>query len=557
MIPVLLAALLVQSPPPVATFPFHGRVVRAEDGAPIAGARAELRWNRSAVHRSRSHGEPRTETVAPPPFPSVESGADGRFRIDVDPTNAPWIVVAAEGRGAGACGRLAGHADAATAVDVRLSTAARLELHLGLEIGGAGPVVARVASPLYVASFPAWLGVLDDWRRDYERDAIGADPFVLDGLPPGTPLEIEILRGGVSLGRVEPDVVLAAGATGRSGWTPHRGPGGRGGVDVSVRVRDAQGAPIAGATVLLERASGFARAISDPERAETRLTDADGEARFERVTGARCVVDVGGDLDAPPAYFEPGSGASIEFRAAPGRTARGRVVDPAGAPVAGARVWFAPSGDRDAWTAGARTGANGAFELRGLPRLATGVLRVVHPLDDELEIVHTETTLDPETPRDLVFPATSPVRARAVDASGATEPAAIRHGPRAILGIGWREFLRGEDEFDAPVGPCLVSAYAPDGRAAFALTTVRAGAANVVDLRLAPGGSVRFRHRGGAELVDVELATADGRPLGVTTVRRGVDVVELAPAGDWTVRVAGVPARTIRVEAGIETLLEL
>jgi hypothetical protein len=178
-------------------------------------------------------------------------------------------------------------------------------------------------------------------------------------------------------------------------------------------------------------------------------------------------------------------------------------------------------------------------------------------IETDTEVLPDGTTrkIDLAAPRKLVFPATTKPRIRVVDAEGRPTPAQIRVGPRAVLGVTWRGHAEALSEPELPLGARTVSAVTEDGRAAFGVLDVNPGAE--ITLRLEPAGSVRLRQRGHAKPLDVRVETADGRLFGLTTLLAGVDEVVLVPPGTWSVRADGKPDRPIRVEAGIELLVEL
>lgn len=571
-----LAGLLVLSqsaPVPPAPAPatgiFHGRVVQAEDGAPVAHAHAEVRWNRGAIHVSRSHGEPRHEIVEPPPFPSATTDDAGRFAIGYDTALDPWIVVEAETRGPGACGLLAGHADAAHELVFALPRAARLEIELdasALPIDHrwlAREFEAQATAPLYASSFPAWLGVTSGETRRTARATVVDGVLAFERLPSGAPIEIEFTCDGAHVGALDEPVVLAAGKTRRIRWTPTE-PSRTGGTGyLQVDVRDMHGDPAVGATVRLERVGRRGAAAPEP----VVSSEVAGRYSWPELEADDYSLTIGGawTAKAPTLHVDAGSTVTILTQAVPVRSIRGTVVEASGEPVAHAWVEFAPWSALRAWDHGAFSDARGEFVLR-VPRDGTGVLRAVHPAISDLETTQIETdteilpdrtkrSIDLGTPRKLVFPATTKPRIRVVDAAGVPTPAQIRHGPRAVLGVSWRGAAEAELVLEMPGESRGVSAVTPDGRAAFAILDARSE--SELTLRLAPAGSLRLRHRGAPRLVDARVTTPDAVVYGITTLVSGIDEVVLVPPGDWLVRVDGRADRPVRIEAGVETLVGL
>lgn len=148
-----------------------------------------------------------------------------------------------------------------------------------------------------------------------------------------------------------------------------------------VRVEDAEtGSPLAGAAVRVFRERGGARILA------LGTTDAHGEARFEHVEANMLIAQA---LRAPPyaqtfgaAWLEGDETETIVLAATRGKTVRGRVVDYAGAPIAGAEIVlddFCESHHRSAGipAAGhvrvATSGADGRFEVLHLAPHPSGV----------------------------------------------------------------------------------------------------------------------------------------------------------------------------------------
>lgn len=555
-----------------ATGIFHGRVVQLEDGAPVARARAEVRWNRGAIRVSRSHGEPRHEVVEPPPFPSATTDEAGRFAIAYDASLDPWIVVEAETRSPGAAGLLAGHADAAHELVFTLPRDARLEIELdasALPIDRRGldrVVEARASAPLYASSFPAWLGVTSGDTRRTAQATVVDGLLALDRLPAGAPIEVEFTCDGAHVGALDEEIVLAAGETRRIRWALTEPARTGGTASVQIDVRDANGDPAVGATVRLERVGRRGAFAPEPVVSNEVV----GRFSWPELEADDYSLTVGGGwtAKAPTLHVTGGSTVVLWTQAIPARTIRGSVRDSTGTPIAGAWVWFAPWNARDAWDHATRTDETGAFELSGVPRDESGLLRSVHPSIADVAVVAAEEGVSPPIgavvgsirrgePAELRLPPTAPLRVRVLDASGSPAAAQIRAGPSAILGVTWRGVEASETVLEAPVGELMVSAVTPDGRAAAVPVRVGADGGAAVTLQLAPAGSLRLRHRGAPRLVDVRVTTPDAFVYGVTTLLSRVDEVVLVPPGDWLVRVDGRADRPVRIEAGVETLVRL
>ena len=128
---------------------------------------------------------------------------------------------------------------------------------------------------------------------------------------------------------------------------------------VSVRVVDASGQPLPGVGVTLAPLAGF-----DPLLSERRLcTDANGLARFVGAPSGR--LSARSDRGASTT-IEPGC-REVVLRTVAGIEVRGRVVDPAGAAIAAARIWLAgPGSQRRDGEEVAVTAADGSFVLRAV-----------------------------------------------------------------------------------------------------------------------------------------------------------------------------------------------
>jgi protocatechuate 3,4-dioxygenase beta subunit len=292
-----------------------GRVIAAEDGAPIAGALVQV-----------GGGE-------------ALSGEDGSFRLAGLFPGKQALLARAPGR------RLPdpievqlGVADAAEVV-VPLERAARLR----------GAVVDLAGAPVpgaVVGGFAEGRGAGP--IEDAVTDAGGR--FVLDGLAPGT-LELAV-RGHVVR---EPEVVTI------------------GEKDQEVTVRVARGATLAGVVVREGRpvadARVYARPPNDGWAPDTR-SGPDGRFRLAGLApgtylvGAESIEAGAFTRDAPLTLAEGDVRADLTLDLELAGAVAGVVVDEAGAPVAGARVELSLVGGRDyGWDV---TGADGSFEANAL-----------------------------------------------------------------------------------------------------------------------------------------------------------------------------------------------
>lgn len=131
------------------------------------------------------------------------------------------------------------------------------------------------------------------------------------------------------------------------------------GSPIAGRVVDPEGRPVADAAVAL----GFSSSDDDCERTRT---DADGRFRFGHVdpgerTSLNLGVEAAGFAPAARSFRVAADLPTQEFRLEPGRPLRGRVVDTAGRPIAGAVVKFDRFDVTRHWTWKSEVDADGRF----------------------------------------------------------------------------------------------------------------------------------------------------------------------------------------------------
>ncbi len=131
------------------------------------------------------------------------------------------------------------------------------------------------------------------------------------------------------------------------------------GPPVAGRVLDPSGRPVAGAAVAL----GFSNSDGDCERTRT---DADGRFRFGHVVvdpprSLHLGVEAAGFAPAVKSVWVAADLPSQEFRLAASKPLGGRVVDPAGHPIAGAAVKLDSFGGTRHWSWKGETDADGRF----------------------------------------------------------------------------------------------------------------------------------------------------------------------------------------------------
>lgn len=197
----------------------------------------------------------------------------------------------------------------------------------------------------------------------------------------GHVLELSDERGGFHVTDVQPDGLNWLGARAAS-WAPSavrafegHEPGDeleieivldRPGAAVSGVVRDAEGTPVAGATVLLGfQSDAWARGPGGPPHVVA--TDGSGAFELAGVPPGTLPLQVraaGYGACSTAVEIRAGAAAAIEIVLRPEATVVGRVLDAAGEPVARARIF---SGEKDSFaSSSAISAADGGFRLAGL-----------------------------------------------------------------------------------------------------------------------------------------------------------------------------------------------
>ncbi len=190
------------------------------------------------------------------------------------------------------------------------------------------------------------------------------------------------------------------------------------GATLTVKVQDDAQAPIAGVKVHVGQAANLAA-----------TTGADGKAMIRGVTQGYAFVSA----DEQRGYAATSNGvpipagalvAEITLTMQRGVAVRGRVVDEAGRPVAGAKVSSqraaAAWGETDGASA-VTSDAKGAYEIAALPRGSWRVRGVAEKLAPGLSAIFEVGDVEVTVP-DLVLPVGASVAGRVVDAAGAVVP---------------------------------------------------------------------------------------------------------------------------------------
>lgn len=295
--------------------------IRNREGAPIAGATVNL----NAWH-------------------DATSDADGRYEINVTTGDdcLPLIAYAD------------GYAEQVLQTNVPAgATTHPMDITLQPGMTMAGRVVDKAGVPVAGARVSA--------SGAMQRPITGADGrFAFGSIGPESRHEIEARKRGFAPAKVY-------GQAGEDNLELVLRPG----VALVGTVRDSSGRPIAGASIglFLSPHSGLSHGAYSELDGRFRIDD------LEPGTSLEVRAQKSGFATASR-QVELADTDDIEFRLEPGRTLRGRVVDAAGAPIAGASVDAERAGDEGLRRAvGARcdSAADGRFEVRDLPAEACHV----------------------------------------------------------------------------------------------------------------------------------------------------------------------------------------
>lgn len=361
------------------------------------------------------------------------------------------------------------------------------------------------------------------------------------------------------------------------------------------QVTDERGAPVAGASVILRPTDGDFMAFHEGRPVEPVQTGADGSFRSGRVAaGTRVNVSV-----EHPAYVDAHA-PGVEVPAAepllitlqPGRSLNGRVVDPAGKPVAGAQLLPAPETGIGmsmvhSMNGGPRTMSDedGRFVLDGLSPgpLALWVTAEGYRMETVRGLRIPET--DEVPPLEIVLTQGAAVEGRVLDersrpVAGAFVNADPVQGYSVESVLAQSGSHTGEDGRyrvnGLPPGRFRVRAQTPEGRLAEGTIEIAEGAtgAHPLDLRLDTGFLVsgRVLDDMGAPVAGASLQLSFSVQPRVFQKISGADgsfLFSNVPAGSWRlsasaagfaetdlpgeIRVGEEPAASV---AGIELRLE-
>lgn len=538
-----------------------GQVLTEESGAPIAGARIELRELSAAADR------------APPAFTTAE---DGRFEIAFTSWTRPYLSIAAEGRGT----RLAdpaGHDDVSRPLVVRLARASTLEIRAhdaaGAPLAGASVQVGAWGIALDVATTEGAGFFMRDsifapeqsWTATTGIDGLAT----VAGLPAGVELRpavtwqkthLELERVKLAPGEVRRIEVLLGGGTRIVGIA-----------------LDERSKPIPGLSVCLAedgRSTGLRTfVLEDLHLRETARADEAGRFAFEPVEPGLWLVAPARGEGAGGVRFaalpvrvrtagEPE--VALTLNACGGLHLEGSVLDSEGKPVANARV-EAYAEEQMFW-GDTRTEANGSFRLGPVTQdeftlLAYGGSRgcsePVRARPQSSGVV-------------LRLQRAGQLAGRVVDASGGGCAAQLMFSPEqrgyGPFGNGGMMSTDPDGTFVLPglgAGRYGLAAMTADGR--FGLQTgievVAGGATNGIVLTLVPGGRLALHYTGAQPQLFVSV-THGGAPVHFgEQLAPGGRVTLLAPAGDVVLELRsdpfGAPRRLpLRLAAGETQTLE-
>lgn len=387
--------------------PLVVKVVQAPGGQPLAGAVL------------RGYGPSGTLSDEP----SVRTGADGTVKLFVLPGEhnlwaeaaGTWLDV--EG------------ANAQVTVEAgKTPPTVTLKLTAGRTVSG----VLTEAGGKALAQMELSVGA--EKARAAYTTTDEAGKFKLAGLPATGPVTVTVTEPS---GFQRSSTAVQASSLPATGWQLEVAPVIR--CTVKGKVVDQDGRPVAEAAVSLQHANvGEAWAL----RTQSATSGADGTYSF-----AGLPVLEGYSLAATKPGFRPRAEvAPAANHRAPNlvldelrRKLTGRVLDPAGQPLAGATVRVLGVADREA-----TTDADGAFTLEKLP---AGKLRVLAVAGRDAVAV---TTLDGEASRVLLHPRTVKARTREQDRELAAE----------LLAQAWK-LARNEEYGDSAALPALLARLDP------------------------------------------------------------------------------------------------
>ena len=352
---------------------YFGRVLAEVGGNPIAGAKVRLIQSNASYRGSSSGGKFHYELEV---LAEQQSDRDGLFEFWLASWRNLQIQVEAPGFASVYLQPSEDHETPEKAEPVRVRLQSVLHVRL-LESSGA-PVhdaAVRVWTEAYNLAQARIGGVflpdLPDPVWSDETDPSGL--CVLETLPPGVPLHAEVIRANLVVRKELTPLTLSAGEVREIEW--RLGSGCR----LEGTVVDQTGKPVTKSKIWLE-SSKFDGAVvfqkhGGNEEVEEKQTDEEGRFAFDDVrpgkwwlgpAAERDQDDFPGDEAVAPfaEVVEIPEGVvqmRVDLRVHRGLYIRGRVLDPAGEPVAGTYVWATPQAVL--FGSSARTKEDGSFAL--------------------------------------------------------------------------------------------------------------------------------------------------------------------------------------------------
>lgn len=546
-----LPFLLAAAPPPPAPV-LIGQVVDGA-GRPVAGAQVRA----VALDSQRDGIEPPVER---------RTGKDGRFRLEGFPAGTALVLEAsAEGFAPSVVRTMveAGAAGEGAAAKGKPRPPLRIVLGRGSTLtgrvvdpqgqpaGGAEVVLSPFFTPetmFRLAFGDLTHTVTTDPKGRFRIERLGGGGFQVwaehpsFAAAPRQRIEIPEKPAEIALG----DVRLVAAAF------------------LEGRVTDERGAPVAGASVTLRPVDGDFMAFHEGPPVEPVQTGADGQFRSGHVAaGTRVNVSVEhpGYVDAHAPGVEVPRAEPLLVTLQAGRSLSGRVVDPSGKPVAGARLTPSPETGLGSFAIqslrGPRTESDGSgrFLLDGLSPgpLALWVMAEGYLMKTVRGLQIPETGEAP--PVEIVLGPGATVEGRVLDEGSRPVAGAFVHAipAQGFDGESWIPasggVRSGEDGRyrvgGLPPGRFQVAAQTPEGRLAEAVVEIPEGTAGVhpLDLRLDSGSPVsgRVLDDTGAPVAGASLQLAAAglpRVLQKTSGADGSFLFPSVPAGSWRLSAA-------------------
>lgn len=354
------APLEVAAAPGTDLFEVHAGATRVWHGAPASAAPGVVRVALPAT--------------APGPRPATGAGREVAVRDDRGPVGGAQVRWVAGGREhvgqADANGRLALPRDASPLVRVCAASSDHAEGCTYAHLDAPGPIDVVLVRLVPVATrFVAPGGQAGLRPATLRLRPLGAPPRALSRDEGFDALDTSLPTDLVATGRLEievpgrPPLSVALAALSSATEVPAGRP-------LAVRVRDAQGAPVAGSRVEARWAADAAAEPADPAHlAVNGVTDADGRVVLPVPTDREVVVVAEGDGRAPATgrVARGDAAATADLALAPAGRARVVVRDADGRPAAAARVVAVVRvGDAEVRRSAATDG-DGVAVLGGLP----------------------------------------------------------------------------------------------------------------------------------------------------------------------------------------------